>query len=110
MELFGSWRERELSFLEAGEREKEKVVVGLCGGCGSGGCWRESLLETRVRAPSDASQRDVHVQARAPSPTPEGLRGAVALRGDAEKGSRNSHFLFILVCVNDCGKAPVGSK
>ena len=88
----------ELSFVAAGESSRTKLE-------------RESL-ETRVRAPSDASQRDVHVQARAPSPTPEGLREAVALRGDASQGSRNSHFLlfFSWVCVNDCGKAPVGSK
>ena len=57
------------------ERELERERVGL---------WRElfgvvdrvtelsRVGETRVPAPSDASQRDVHVQARAPCPTPEG--------------------------------------
>ena len=83
-ELFGelSFVEAgELSFVAAGESSRTKLE-------------RESL-ETRVRAPNDASQRDVHVQAGAPSPTPEELREAVALRGDARQGSRNSHFLLL---------------
>ena len=52
-ELFG-----ELSFVEAGEWS----FLEAAGESSRTKLERESL-ETRVRAPSDASQRDVHVQA-----------------------------------------------
>ena len=84
--------------LRKGSRVVERRVVGLYGelfGVVDRVAEESRDWEARVRTRSDASQRDVHVQARAPCPTPEGLRGAVALRGDARKGSRNSHFLFI---------------
>ena len=97
---------------------RERVVLGGCGereSC-SRGLWRESrsclvervlesrvvnraaeesrVVETRVRTPSDASQRRVHVQTRAQCPTPEGLeersrKGTTRLREVA------TSFLFI---------------
>ena len=98
------WREREkrsflgeLSFVEAGERSFLEAGERVAGGKGPSPGRREPAgLRASLR----------HEQARGTSSE------AVALRGDASQGSRNSHFLlfFSRVCVNDCGKAPVGSK
>ena len=59
--------------------------------------------EARVRTRSDASQRHVHVQARAQCPTPEGPEER-SKRDDAQKGRRDSYFLFLGFRVNDCGR------
>ena len=73
----------------------ERVVLGAAGERVLARSWRESLLETRVRTSSDASQRDVHVQARAPCPTPEGLEGR-SPSGRREKGKSQLPFSFHL--------------
>ena len=52
--------------------------------------------EARVRTPSDTNQRRVHVQARAPFPTPEGLSRSGRAEGRRAQGRRDSHFLFIV--------------
>ena len=59
--------------------------------------------EARVRTRRDASQRHVHVQARAQCPTPEGPEER-SHRGTTRSGKSRLIFLFSGFCVNDCGR------
>ena len=52
--------------------------------------------EARVRTRSDVSQRDVHVQARAPCPTPEGHLRSGHAEGRREKEKSQLPFSFHL--------------
>ena len=77
------------------ERERERELFGVVDRVTG----LSRVGETRVPAPSDAShQRDVHVQAQAPCPTPEGhsrdTRGAVAKRMTREREVATPFFCF----------------
>ena len=104
---WGLWRESRRRWL-AGEkrvglwREGSRVVererVGLYGeffGVVDRVAEESRDWEARVRTWSDASQRDVHVQARAQCPMPEGLSRSGHAEGRRAQGSRNPLFLFI---------------
>ena len=88
------------------ERVLDASVAGVLAGKRDGvvdGVAEESRdWEARVRTRSDASQRHVHVQARAQCPTPEGPEER-SKRDDAQKGSRDS-LSFHWFCVNVCGR------
>ena len=59
-------------------------------GAGERVCWRRGFEPRATRASETCTCRH---ELRAPRR--RDTRGAVTLRGDTEKGSRNSHFLFI---------------
>ena len=75
-----------------------------------GVAWWTKSRRSRVVGGGEGPNPERHgpaTRARAgtsPVPHAGGTRGAVAQRDDAPQGSRDSLFLFLGFCVNDCGR------